>query len=201
MGLKLWQVMLNLCLTVDVRSPLDRAVQYWSYHMGRVKRIWYVSPMRTAKVQARLHIRAVSPEPPLLAHTSSESRGTFRQKARSLAPLNGWACAVKICHDGMLEDTNSLDGAHILWVRAMNRNAFIADVALGVTVVAMIQEIIQAAPVAEWLRSLIFSALDRSSSPRCGFEPSSACEWSGGFSRGSPVITPPYDWLGSKWVK
>ena len=55
--------------------------------------------------------RAGSPEPPLLAHTSSESRGTFRQKARSLAPLNGWACAVKICHDGMLEDTNSLDAS------------------------------------------------------------------------------------------
>ena len=52
-------------------------------------------------------------KPPLLAHTSSESRGTFRQKARSLAPLNGWACAVKICHDGMLEDTNSLDGAQL----------------------------------------------------------------------------------------
>ena len=79
--------------------------------MGRVKRIWYLSPMRAAKVQASLRIRAVSPEPPLLAHTSSESRGTFRQKARSLAPLNGWACAVKICHDGMFEDTNSLDGA------------------------------------------------------------------------------------------
>ena len=62
--------------------------------------------MRSAKVQASLRIRTVSPEPPLLAHTSSES--TFRQKARSLAPLNGWACAVKICHDGMLEDTNSL---------------------------------------------------------------------------------------------
>ena len=57
-----------------------------------------------------------SGEPPLLAHTSSKSRGTFRQKARSLAPLNGWACAVKICHDGMLEDTNSLDGAHIVKV-------------------------------------------------------------------------------------
>ena len=41
-------------------------------------------------------------------------RGTFRQKASSLAPLNGWACAVKTCHDGMLEDTNSLDGAHIM---------------------------------------------------------------------------------------
>ena len=66
------------------------------------------------KVQASLRIRAVSPEPPLLAHTSSESRGTFRQKARSLAPLNGWTCAVEICHDGMLEDTNSLDGAHII---------------------------------------------------------------------------------------
>ena len=66
---------------------------------------------RAAKVQASLRIRAVSPEPSLLAHTSSESRGTFRQKAISLAPLNGWACAVRICHDGMLEDTNSLDGA------------------------------------------------------------------------------------------
>ena len=70
--------------------------------------------MRAAKVQASLRIRAVSPEPPLLAHTSSESRGTFRQKARSLAPLNGWACAVKICHDGMLEDTNSLDAVHVM---------------------------------------------------------------------------------------
>ena len=50
----------------------------------------------------------------LIAYASSESRGTFRQKARSLAPLNGWACAVKICHDGMLEDTNLLDGAHIV---------------------------------------------------------------------------------------
>ena len=64
-------------------------------------------------VQASLRIRAVSPEPSLLAHTSSESSRTFRQKARSMAPLHGWACAVKICHDGMLEDTNSLDGAHI----------------------------------------------------------------------------------------
>ena len=70
--------------------------------------------MRVAKVQASLRIRAVSPEPLLLAHTSSESRGTFRQKARSLAPLNGWVCTVEICHDGMLEDTNSLDGTHIV---------------------------------------------------------------------------------------
>ena len=84
--------------------------------MDRVKRIWYLSPMRAAKVQASLRIRAVSPEPSLLAHTSSESRGTFKQKARSLAPLNGWTCAVEICHNGMLEDTNSLDGAQIITV-------------------------------------------------------------------------------------
>ena len=82
-------------------------------NLDRVKRIWYLSPMRAAKVQASLRIRAVSPEPPLHAHTSSESSGTFRQKARSLAPLNGWAGAIKICHDGILEDTNSLDGAHL----------------------------------------------------------------------------------------
>ena len=86
------------------------------FQLDRVKRIWYLSPMRTAKVQASLRIRAVSPEPSLLARTSSESRGTFRQKARSLAPLNGWACAVKICHDGMLEDTNSLDGAQLVFL-------------------------------------------------------------------------------------
>ena len=87
----------------------------WVDYLGRIKQIWYLSPMRAAKVQASLRIRAVSPEPSLLAHTSSESRGTFRQKARPLAPLNGWACAVKICHDGMLEDTNSLDGTHLLY--------------------------------------------------------------------------------------
>ena len=76
--------------------------------------------MRAAKVQASLRIRAVSPEPSLLAHISNESRGTFRQKARSLAPLNGWACAVEICHDGMLEDTNSLDGAHMCTIEYIN---------------------------------------------------------------------------------
>ena len=96
---------------IDIISTL-----YYLHQMGRVKRIWSLLPRRAAKVQASLRIRAVSPEPPLLAHTSSESRGTFRQKARSLASLNGWACAVKICHDGMLEDTNSLDGAQIkMW--------------------------------------------------------------------------------------
>ena len=83
-------------------------------YVGRVKRIWYFSPMPIAKVQANLRIHAVSPEPLLLAHTSSESRGTFRQKARSLASQNGWACAVKICHDGMLEDTNSHDTPHAI---------------------------------------------------------------------------------------
>ena len=92
------------------------SIIFSKHSMDRVKRIWYLSPMRAAKVQASLHIRAVSAEPSLLAHTSRESRGTFRQKARCLAALNSWACAVKICHDGMLEDTNSLDAARIIVV-------------------------------------------------------------------------------------
>ena len=87
--------------------------------------------MRAAKVQASLRIRAVSPEPSLLAHTSSESRGTFRQKARSLAPLNGWACAVKICHDGMLEDTNSLGAAQMIQIENINESA--RDISLSDT--------------------------------------------------------------------
>ena len=106
---------------------------YYSYYMGRVKRIWYLSPMRAAKVQASLHIRAVLPEPSLFAHTSSESRGTFRQKARSIAPLSGWACAVKICHDGTFEDTNSLDGAHIqiLWPKTTYQDHKISAFSCG----------------------------------------------------------------------
>ena len=55
-------------------------------NLGRVKRIWYLSPMRAAKVQASLRIRAVSPEPPLLAHTSSESRGTFKTESQIPGP-------------------------------------------------------------------------------------------------------------------
>ena len=35
--------------------------------MDRVKRIWYLSAMRAAKVQASLRIRAFSPEPSLQA--------------------------------------------------------------------------------------------------------------------------------------
>ena len=104
-----------------VCTPLGTFTAF--HYMDRVKRIWYLSPMRAAKVQASLRIRAVSPEPSLLAHTSSESRGTFRQKSRSLAPLNGWTCAVEICHDGMLEDTNSLDGAHMFYIFVSGYNS------------------------------------------------------------------------------
>ena len=106
------------------------------FNLDRVKRIGYLSPMRAATVQASLRIRAVSPEPPLLAHTSSESRGTFRQKARSLTPLNGWACAVKICHDGMLEDTNSLDGAHLFVNTAVTMSSNICWLLLSLLVTA-----------------------------------------------------------------
>ena len=49
--------------------------------------------------QRRFGRSCASPESQLLAQTSNESRGTFRQKARSLAPLNDWAWAVKIFHD------------------------------------------------------------------------------------------------------
>ena len=109
-------------------------VYFWNCRLnnvGRAKRICHLSPMRAAKVQASLRIRAVSPEPPLLAHTGSESRGTFRQKTSSLAPLNVWACAVKICHDGMLEDTNSLDGAHVILERNTNNDNYTNNVLIN----------------------------------------------------------------------
>ena len=56
--------------------------------------------------------------------------------------------------------------------------------------------------MAEWSRTLICSILNCSSSHCCGLKPSSghiwgkpssACGWSGGFSQGSPVFAPLYD--------
>ena len=62
-------------------SPyLCREKNCTNQEMDRVKRIWYLLPMRAAKVQASLRIRAVLPEPSLLAHTSTESRGTSDRK-------------------------------------------------------------------------------------------------------------------------
>ena len=106
-------ILKHFIVILSIIARRSRVFELQKHYLDRVKRIWYLSPMRAAKVQASLRIRAVSPEPSLLVHTNSESRGTFRQKARSLAPLNGWACAVKICHDRMLEDSNSLDAAHL----------------------------------------------------------------------------------------
>ena len=51
-----------------VSECLVHSVYEMHEYMGRVKRIWYLSHMRAAKAQASLRIRAVSPEPPLLAH-------------------------------------------------------------------------------------------------------------------------------------
>ena len=48
--------------------------------MGRVRRIWYLLPMRAATVQASLRIRAVSPEPPLLAYTAMSQEAPSDRK-------------------------------------------------------------------------------------------------------------------------
>ena len=105
------------CKVLAKRSKWAASSEFGTYSLCEQRRFRRAcaSAQSRQKLQASLRIRAVSPEPSLLAHTSSESRGTFRQKTRSLAPLNGWTCAVEICHDGMLEDTNSLDGAQIVW--------------------------------------------------------------------------------------
>ena len=125
--INLKQHVATLYMTKQVRKKRFIESKEIVQYMDRVKRICYLSPMRAAKVQASLRIRAVSPETPLLAHTSNESRGIFRQKSRSLAPLNGWACAVEICHNGLLEDTNSLDGAHMNRLDSVLLNMFISS--------------------------------------------------------------------------
>ena len=54
-------------------------------------RLWYLSHMRLAKVQASLRIRAVSPEPLLFLHMKYGGRPLI-----ALRPLNSRACAFKV---------------------------------------------------------------------------------------------------------
>ena len=91
---------------------------------------------RTDRKNAKIHFIFFGPRQAnlvLIAYASSEGSSepahlhslartfaarSYKQwvKKKLQTSLNGWACAVKPCHDGMLEDTNSLDGAHfILW--------------------------------------------------------------------------------------
>ena len=62
-------------------------------YMSQLMRLWYLSHRRPAKVQASLHIRAVSPEPSLSAYMKYGSRRRVRPKIRHLARLDGCACA------------------------------------------------------------------------------------------------------------
>ena len=55
--------------------------------------------MRSVMAQASLHIRAVSPEPSLFAHTIYESWGSFKQRAGDLAPLDSYACVFEGTQD------------------------------------------------------------------------------------------------------
>ena len=55
--------------SINFVVPDLKALQKDETYMGRAKRIYYLSPMQAAKVQASLRIRAVSPEPSLLANT------------------------------------------------------------------------------------------------------------------------------------
>ena len=85
------------------------------HEMDRVKRIWYLSPMQAAKVQVSsgepVHLRSLART---FAARSYKQWVKRNLQTESLAPLNSWACTVKICNDGMLEDTNSLDGAQMI---------------------------------------------------------------------------------------
>ena len=46
------------------------------YDLSQLMRLWYLSHRRTAKAQARLRIRAVSPEPSLFAHSMEVDEGS-----------------------------------------------------------------------------------------------------------------------------
>ena len=82
-------------------------------HMSQHTRLWYLSHMRTAKAQARLRIREVTPEPSLFAHMSYRTRRGFRPRISHLEPLSGCKCAFEECHYGRRKVPLSRVTAHM----------------------------------------------------------------------------------------
>ena len=70
--------------------------------------------MWTAKVQASLCIRAVSPEPMLFAQISGRPRGKFSQRTRHEAILRDLACTLKDWFEWNSQEHFSLDTTRIV---------------------------------------------------------------------------------------
>ena len=89
--------------------------------MDRIKWIWYLSPMRAAMVQASLRI---SQSRQNLRCSLIQAVSQIEPSDRKSDPWPLWMAghAVKICPDGMLEDTNSLDGAQIKMLKMLLYN-------------------------------------------------------------------------------
>ena len=108
----------DICLDAHPHSALHSTRVHYSQIRRSSFQIWIFnvnwaasSEFGTYRLCKQRRFRQACASVQSCQNLGSESRGIFRQKARSLAPLNDWACAVKICHDRMLEDTNSLDAA------------------------------------------------------------------------------------------
>ena len=105
-------VCLRSCLSMDLSSSSvwTASSEFGTYRLCEQRRF----RRACASAQSRQNLRCS-----LIQAVSQEEPSD--KKARSLAPLNVWACAVKICHDGILEDTNSLDGARMIMFKASSK--------------------------------------------------------------------------------
>ena len=128
-------------------------------------------------------------------------RGKQWQKSLTLAFLDHFALQTFIMHLASYSNISVWDlvGQDVYYDVPME---FCQWLTAWVLVNHIVFNIVLGGPVAEWLRTLFFSALNRSSSHHCGIEPISGHMWdkprspcvcSGGFSQGSPVFIPPYD--------
>ena len=85
---------------------LSRVTANKTFFKDGLIRLWYLSHRRPTKAQASLRIRqgsdeiacirAVSPEPLLLAHIKYGSRRRVQLKIRYLDPLDGCECAFEV---------------------------------------------------------------------------------------------------------
>ena len=78
----------------NIHTRIDHQPILFEEYLSQLMRLWYLSQRQPAKVQASLHIRAVSvsPEPSLVAHLKYGSRRRVRPNIKHLALLDGCTC-------------------------------------------------------------------------------------------------------------
>ena len=108
-------------ILVSLRKVSMRCVDYGFIQnvFSQLMRLWYLLHRRPAMAQARLRVRAVSPEPSLVTHMKYGSSRRVQPK-RHLAPMDGCACVWRMSLRRTKSAIISWDGAIDVTITLLN---------------------------------------------------------------------------------